>query len=119
MPASVANVLQTRGHECILLTDVLPPDSPDIVVAKIAELNDCILVTQDKDFKQIARRIPNGAKAGVSRLSRISLQCETPMCAARVEAAMSFIELEWEIAQASADKRMLIHIGTNSMRTSR
>jgi hypothetical protein len=78
-----------------------------------------VLVTQDKDFKQIARRIPLGARGRVSRLSRISLECQTPQCAARIEAAMTFIELEWNIAQASADRRMLIHIGTNSMRTSR
>lgn len=51
VPASVAGVLRERGHICILLVDVLPTESTDPVVARVAEINDCILVTQDSDFR--------------------------------------------------------------------
>jgi predicted nuclease of predicted toxin-antitoxin system len=119
VPASVANVLRERGHTCILLVDVVPTDSTDPVVARVAEINDCILVTQDSDFRQIIKRIPDGAKSTVKRLSRISLQCQSFNCAKRIGLAMSFIEHEWELCQEARDKRMFLFIGHQSMRTSR
>ena len=119
MPASVATVLRERGHEVLILTEVLPQDSADPIVAKIAQLNGCVLVTQDSDFKQIVGRIPDGAKASVKQLSRISLQCESPKCANRIAAAASLIEFEWEICKKSSDPRMFLMIGKAVMRTSR
>jgi predicted nuclease of predicted toxin-antitoxin system len=119
IPASVANVLTERGHTCIFLAEVLPPDAPDIVVARAAEINDCVLITQDADFKQFIGKVPSGAKGGLRKLSRISLQCESFNCAKRILLAMSFIELEWSICQSSSDKRMFIHVGRNTMRTTR
>lgn len=119
VPASVADILRERGHTCILLVDVLPAESTDPVVARVAEINDCILLTQDSDFRQIIKRIPNGSKATVKRLSRISLQCQSFNCAKRITLAMSFIEHEWELCQEAQDKRMFLFIGHHSMRTSR
>jgi predicted nuclease of predicted toxin-antitoxin system len=119
VPASVADVLRARGHSCLLLADVLPTDSADIVVARAAEINDCVLVTQDNDFKQVIRKTPDGARNSVKKLSRILLQCESFNCAKRVSLALSLIELEWSICQNSSDKRMFIYIGRNSMRTTR
>lgn len=84
VPAGVASVLRDGGHEVLLLTDVLPQDSADPVVARIAEINDCVLITQDSDFNSLVKRIPNGAKNSVKRLSRISLQCASPKCARRI-----------------------------------
>lgn len=119
VPASVADVLSCQGHTYVPLKDVLPEDSTDPIVARVAEIIDCILVTQDADFKQIVKRIPDGAKSTVKRLSRISLSCESFNCAKRMKLAMSFIEHEWNFCQSSSDKRMFIFIGHQSMRTSR
>ena len=67
VPASVGAVLRERGHDVVILTDVLPQDAADQIVAKVAELNDCVLVTHDSDFKKIANRIPDGAKDRVRK----------------------------------------------------
>jgi predicted nuclease of predicted toxin-antitoxin system len=119
IPASVADFLRGRDHVVLILTDVLPEDAKDQVVAKTSEINDCILVTQDPDFKRIAKRIPDGGKTSVRKLSRISLQCETPDCASRIRAAISFIEFEWNLCQSMTDRRMFLVIGDHSMRTHR
>ena len=119
VPASVGAVLRERGHDVVILTDVLPQDAADQIVAKVAELNDCVLVTQDSDFKKIANRIPDGAKDRVRKLSRIALQCETPRCATRTRLALAFIEFEWRVCLESADPRMFLTIGDRSMRTAR
>jgi predicted nuclease of predicted toxin-antitoxin system len=119
VPASVADVLRERGHTCIFLVEVLPANSTDPVVARVAEINGCILVTQDSDFKQIIKRIPDGAKANLKKLSRISLQCQSFNCAERIRMAMSLIEHERAFCQKASDKRMFLFIGHQSMRTSR
>ena len=67
VPASVGAVLRERGHEVVVLTEVLPQDAADQIVAMVAELNECVLVTQDSDFKKIANRIPDGAKDRVRK----------------------------------------------------
>ena len=112
VPASVASVLTDRGHAVFFLTDVLPQDAPDQIVARVSELNGFILVTQDGDFKNIAKRIPDGAKNSVKKLSRISLECKSPRCAKRMKAAILFIEFEWETCQKASDARMFIVIRT-------
>ena len=119
IPKAVANVLSERGHEVLSLTDVLPQNSPDPVVAKVAQLNRCVLVAQDRDFKKIVNRIPDGVKNNIKQLSRISLQCISPKCVIRISAAMSFVEFEWYNCQTASDPRMFITIGDKSMRTSR
>ncbi len=119
MPKAVGDFLAERGHEVIFLTDVLPQDAPDQVVARVSEINGCILVTQDHDFKTIAPRVPNGARGQVRRLSRISFSCPTPNCIARARDAISLIEFEWDIAQKLDDNQMIIVIRSESMRTAR
>lgn len=119
VPASVGRVLRERGNEVLFLTDVLPQDAADQIVAKVAEINGCVLITQDSDFNKIASRIPNGSKDRVKRLSRISLECETPKCESRIKDALSFIEFEWDISSQSTDPRMFLAISKNRMRTHR
>lgn len=119
VPRSVADVFRESGHDVILLGDVLPIDAPDPLVATVSELEGAVLVSHDGDFRNIAPRIPRGARARFSRLSRIHLQCPEPQSARRVREAMSFIEAEYEIASGSRDSRMILAIGKQVMRTHR
>ena len=57
VPDSVGRVLINAGHEVIFLRDILPTNSPDPLVASVAELNEAILVSFDKDFRTLAPRI--------------------------------------------------------------
>ncbi len=119
VPDSVAGVFRRRGHEVVLLRDVLPTDSPDPVVATVSERMGAVLVSCDTDFAQIAPRIPRGQQARFRRLSRISLACRAPRAARRVEAAMTLIEHEHEFALAGRDGRMHIVIRDTVIRTHR
>lgn len=119
VPVSVAEVFRARGHEVHLVSDILPTDSPDQLIATVSQEQGWILVSCDRDFKTIAPRVPHGMRARFRRLSRISLECSEPQAAKRVEAAMTLIESEFEIAQESADKRMLIVIQNSGIKTHR
>lgn len=105
---STCKALEDAGHEVIRLRDVMPPDSPDPIVATAAESAEAILVSHDRDFAKIAPRIPKGERSRFKRLSRIHLQCRYPSAAQRMIAALSLIQFEWEEAQGRKDKRIQV-----------
>lgn len=118
VPDSVGRALREAGHEVILLREQLAPDSPDPLVAAVAEMNDAVLVSLDTDFKSLAPRAGIGRRR-FQRLSRIGLKCPEPRAARRMQDALSLIEHEWQVALTSTDKRMIIEIGTTAIRTVR
>jgi predicted nuclease of predicted toxin-antitoxin system len=118
VPDSVAHVLRDAGHEVIFLRETIPKDSPDQVVARISEALDAVLVSYDKDFKVLAPRIGVGQRR-FRKLSRVGFRCREPQAARRIEAALSLIEHEWEAAQLTADKRIIIEISETAIRTIR
>lgn len=119
VPDSVGEVFRAHGHIVEHVRDILPVDSSDPLVATVSEEYECVLVSCDRDFRLIAPRIPHGKRARFRKLSRISLECSEPQAATRVEAAMSLIEAEYEIAQRSRDKRLIIVIQSAGIKTQR
>ena len=118
VPDSVAQALEKAGHTVIRLRDILPTNSPDPIVATVAEVNDAILVSFDKDFKSMAPKIGIGQQR-FRKLSRIAFRCREPLAAHRISAAMSLIEHEWQVAQSSSDKRIIINISETTILTTR
>ena len=119
VPVSVADVFREHGHTVQLVSELLPTDSPDHLIAAVSEEDGSVLVSCDGDFKVIAPRIPMGMRSRFRRLSRIWLCCNEPQAAQRVRIAMSLIEAEYEIAQNSADRRMHIVIQNSGIKTHR
>jgi predicted nuclease of predicted toxin-antitoxin system len=100
VPDSVGAALEELGHEVIRAREVLIDQSPDQIVATVAENMDAILISNHYDYRKIAPRIPIG-RARFQRLCRIHLRCSEPQAANRIRAAMSFIELEFSQAPLS------------------
>jgi len=118
VPDSVGGALAEAGHDVARLRDHLVRGSPDQVVAKFSELLEAVLVTLDRDFDSLAPRIGIGQRR-FRQLSRIAIRCDEPRAAARIKIALSLIEHEWQLAQNSDDKRMIVEIGTTHIRTIR
>lgn len=118
VPAAVAQVLRDAGHEVILQKDAIATDSSDTLVAIASATNDAILVSFDSDFKAIAARAAVSQKR-LRKLSRIHFRCSYPQAADRLKKALSWVEAEWEIAQASPDSRMFLEILGNALKTVR
>lgn len=106
------------GHDVVLLREALVPNAPDPLVAAVAEMHGAVLVSLDADFRALAPRAGVG-KRRFQRLSRIALRCSEPRAAGRIAAALSLIEHEWQVAQASSDKRMIVEIGDSVICTIR
>ena len=111
----MGRALLAAGHEVIFLRQELAPNSPDPLVAAVAEMNEAVLVSLDSDFRTLAPRAGVGRQR-FRRLSRIAIKCSEPQAANRIGAAMSLIEHEWNFAQKQSDKRMILEIGNSYMR---
>ena len=118
VPEAVARVLIDNGYPTVRLREELAANSPDPLVAAVAELNGAVLISHDTDFKRLAPRAGIGRRR-FQRLSRIALTCRAPLAATRMEAALSLIELEWALAQGRPDKRLIVEIGPTAIRTVR
>ena len=119
VPASVAEVLKKLGHKAEFLREYIATGSPDPVVATVSQEFNAVLISTDGDFKKIAPRIPDGQKTRFKKLSRVHLRCGGRQAAQRLEKAMSFIEAEFEIANNSTDRRMLLEIGKSYIKSNR
>jgi hypothetical protein len=108
---TVAIVLRKAGHEAVFIRDMIPAGSVDQLVAALAENEDAVLVSHDKDFKTIAPRIPDGQRRRFKKLSQLKLACAEPKAAERVEQNFPFIDLESQMAKKRHDKRVMIQIG--------
>jgi len=119
VPDSVGVFLAGRGFETILLRERIPKESPDTLVAAVAETNSAILVTFDSDFKALVSRIAIGHR----RFTRLSLirfeKCRESLASKRIEAAFTLIEHEWAIGNGERDRRMFIVITNQTIRTHR
>jgi hypothetical protein len=60
VPDSVGRFLMSKNYEVVHLRTRIPTDSPDTLVAAVAEANDAILVTFDADLG----RWPAGSESG-------------------------------------------------------
>ena len=121
VPEAVSKVLENHNHEVVRLREKIAPESPDPLVAAVAETNHAILVTMDGDFRKIASRHSVG-KRRFRKLSIIRFtQCIEAKAASRIESAMSLIEHEWQIGAGleSRDRRMFVVITSDSIRTNR
>jgi predicted nuclease of predicted toxin-antitoxin system len=110
VPNSVGEMLRSRGHEVSSIRDFTAQGAPDQVVATIAEHEEAVLVSHDKDFRKIAPRVPDGQRARFRRLSIVRMQCPKPRSSERLQAAMPLIEFEFEERQRMPDRRMIVVI---------
>lgn len=119
VPKSVPKMLESHGYRVIRLREKTAPDSPDTLVAAVAEANDAVLVTMDGDFKAIAAR----AGIGQRRFRRLSLlrfeKCRESQAARRLEMALSLVEHEWKAGNGERDRRMFVVITSETIRTHR
>jgi predicted nuclease of predicted toxin-antitoxin system len=119
VPDSVGRFLRGKGYEIVFLRERIPIDSPDTLVAAVAEANNAILVTFDPDFKALASRIGIGRR----RFAKLSLvrfeKCRESQAARRIETALSLIEHEWAIGRSASDRRMFVVITSQTIRTHR
>ena len=117
VPDSVGQALSGAGHEVIYQRHVIPPDSPDEIVALTSAENDAILLTFDRDHRAIAARA-GLSQSRLGRLSRIDFRCVEPEAPQRIKDGLALIETEWEHAQQNGG-RLWMEIQGRAFKTHR
>ena len=110
VPNSVSEVFINRGHDVRFVRDLLAAGSPDPVVAIIGDQMSAIVVTWDRDFETLVRRMPAGNRTRFRRLGRISFRCNEVRGRELVERWIGLIERHYEDALINADLRMIVQI---------
>lgn len=117
VPDSVGRFLLKSGHDVIYLRQCMPTDTKDPVIAIACAANGRVLVTHDRDFRAISKRL-SMTKRNARKLHRISLHCLEPNSVERVKEAISIIEFEWRRPRSGANQ-MIIEISNVAIRVVR
>jgi predicted nuclease of predicted toxin-antitoxin system len=118
VPNSVAQFFIDRGHSVSYVRDVLPAGTPDPVIARIGDRLSAIVVTWDRDFETIIKRIPQGNKNAFRRLGRISFKCAEPKGKALLIRWVNMIELHFAQSLTEKDFRMIVQIQESGIKFS-
>lgn len=113
VPDSVGKFLETEGHTVVRLREVMATTTPDPVIAVACTKNGHVLVSHDKDFRQIAKRLNITQRQYQQSLHKITLECPEPEDVARLKDSLSLIEHEWQLARE--DRPMVIGIRSKSI----
>ena len=69
-----------------------------------------VVVTWDRDFDALVKRVPAGNKAAFKRLGRITFSCREPKGLELAKRWMDSIEFHYEQALRRDDLRMIVQI---------
>lgn len=116
VPHSVAEFLTNRGHSVTFVQKVLPNGTPDPVVAAIGDRLSAVVVSWDKDFDNLASRIPQGNKAKFRRLGRLSFRCAYPNGVIQLQRWIGYIEMHYVNCRENPDLRMFAEIQENGIK---
>jgi predicted nuclease of predicted toxin-antitoxin system len=116
VPNSVALYFAERGHEVRYVRDILPARTQDPVIAEVGDRLSAIVVTWDKDFRKLVRRIPVGNRTAFRRLGRITFRCNEVNGLAQLRRWIDHIELLYQKAGEQADLRMIVEIQENAFK---
>lgn len=113
VPDSTREMLIESGHEAFRITDFVAEGSPDPLVASVAQENNSILISHDRDFKAYSSRRTDGQKIRYPRLCVIHMQCLQPRIRERLQKCLSLILLEHQERQAMHDRRLIVEVKTD------
>ena len=110
VPNSVAEFFDSRGHDVRFVRDLFPAGTPDPVIATIGDRLAAIVVTWDRDFEKLVRRIPQGNRAAFRRLGRISFRCNEVKGRELLERWIDLLEFHYRRSLEEPDFRMIVQI---------
>jgi hypothetical protein len=99
-----------------LVVDLLMPGVQDPVIAAIGDRMSALVVTWDKDFEQLVKRVPDGNRTRFRNLGRISFKCKEPRGVALLERWMETIEFHFAQCAKHGDGRLIIQVQESGLK---
>jgi predicted nuclease of predicted toxin-antitoxin system len=117
--ASLRQIFEARGHAVRAVGEAFPAGSPDTAILAAAEEAGAVVVTGDKDWRNLIRRIRDDKERGqVRRAGRILLDCPHHIAIDRVRYLIETIEREYLIAEQE-DRTLIMRITEGNFRVER
>lgn len=109
VPDSVGNAAISAGHSLTRLRDVMDTRTADPLVGVACSRAGHVLVSHDKDFRAISKRLNITQRHYQTSLHRVLMRCPEPRSAERMREALSLIEYEWDSARQGHPMVIEIH----------
>ncbi len=107
---AVRRLIVDRGYEVLIARDVFETGAPDEVLAFAVEQNGLILVSHDKDFKDLKRTLPQGQRNRIANgAGRILLSMPETRAAGRLDEIWIDIEHLWRRSMET-NRRLVVKV---------
>jgi hypothetical protein len=117
-PRDIVTFLESRGHEVHYVGETFVKGSPDLLLLSAAEVNGYVIITFDKDFKQLIRQLPVGVRRRTERMAgRISFSCKETVAISRIQELIGIIEAHYDFA-VEQNKRFVVQMSETSITSS-
>ena len=116
VPVSVSAFFASRGHDVRYVRDLFPAGTPDPVIATMGDRLAAIVVTWDRDFESIVKRVPEGNRAKFRRLGRISFRCNEAKGKELLKRWIEHLEFHFSRASEDPDFRMIVQVQESGIR---
>lgn len=116
VPDSVARFLAARGHDVRYVRDLFPRGTPDPVIATLGDQLSALVVTWDRDFEALIRKIPDGNKKRFKNLGRISFKCREPRGRELIEEWIETIEFHHAQCLKREKRRLIMVVYDNGLK---
>lgn len=119
VPNRVGEFLQSREHEVVRSRDVLPPESPDPLIAQMAsDLRAVVLTWNRRDFLSLARRRrgPHGGPTYPGMHLITFDNCSHVEGLRRLRTLIDDIEIVYENRVVRREQRMIVVVGRSYLR---
>lgn len=116
VPQSALDALRGAGFDADSILSHLLPNSEDKLVAATADALRAVIVSHDRDFKQIISRRPDGQVKQYKNASLIKMDCHQWRIADRLLSAMPAIKFEFDLRHTMKDKRTIVWVSADFIR---
>lgn len=109
--ASIGEFLRSRGYTVQQVRDVFALGTDDAVIAAGVNNVGGIIVTWDKDFRNISKRLLSDGSPRFPNMGMIHFSCDASKGLSRLQDYIDLIEYEYGLALHRSDRRLLVSIG--------
>jgi predicted nuclease of predicted toxin-antitoxin system len=116
VPREIGEFFRSRGHDIVFVEQAAHFSATDEALAEWADERRAIVVTFDRDFKQLAKRPGPGGQQRFKRFGRISLDCLPKRALPRLQERIESIEFEYAQTMQRGNRRFIVEITETTLR---
>ncbi len=117
VPTSTVEFFRDRGHEVILLADVLVRGTEDPAVARRAsELGAIVITWNRRHFQALMARHTKRGVPSYPGMGLLAMSCSTAEAEARLRESIDLIEFEYQQIRARPGARLNIELQSKAIR---